>query len=410
MTDVLLTNAALLDPTAGALLADRHVLVRGGRIAEVLEGRPPAGVETVLDVRGRTLMPGLCDGHVHVTAATPDFAALERWSPTYVSARAGEILEAMLMRGFTTVRDAGGCDFGIAQAVEEGYLEGPRILFCGHALSQTGGHADMRARGQNAFESCFCCSGLGRIVDGVDAMRQACRDEIRKGATHIKLMVSGGVASPTDRITNTQFSLDEITAAVEEAEAADVYVMAHAYTPRAIARAVRCGVRSIEHGNLIDAETVALMTERGTFLVPTLSTYDALAREGLQAGLPADIHGKVFEVLDAGQKALEIAHRGGVELVYGTDLLGSMHHLWTPPALQERFQRDGVRSRLLPSIRPTGAALELLALMRSADRHPINIANSAVRWCRRVWPIPVRPMLPSRRPSPSQPKGSWVSR
>ncbi|HYG91390.1 MAG TPA: amidohydrolase family protein [Azospirillum sp.] len=340
MTDVLLTNAALLDPTAGALLADRHVLVRGGRIAEVLEGRPPAGVETVLDVRGRTLMPGLCDGHVHVTAATPDFAALERWSPTYVSARAGEILEAMLMRGFTTVRDAGGCDFGIAQAVEEGYLEGPRILFCGHALSQTGGHADMRARGQNAFESCFCCSGLGRIVDGVDAMRQACRDEIRKGATHIKLMVSGGVASPTDRITNTQFSLDEITAAVEEAEAADVYVMAHAYTPRAIARAVRCGVRSIEHGNLIDAETVALMTERGTFLVPTLSTYDALAREGLQAGLPADIHGKVFEVLDAGQKALEIAHRGGVELVYGTDLLGSMH--------QHQLREFAIRGEVQP--------------------------------------------------------------
>ncbi|HEY0832314.1 MAG TPA: amidohydrolase family protein [Azospirillum sp.] len=339
--DILFSNATVLDPAAGTLLPDRHVLIRAGRIAEVLDGRPPTGTGRTIDLRGAVLMPGLCDGHVHVTAATPDFAALERWSPTYVAARAGDILRGMLLRGFTTVRDAGGCDFGIAQAVEEGYLEGPRILFCGHALSQTGGHADMRARGQNSVEGCFCCSGLGRICDGVDAVRRACRDEIRKGATQIKLMVSGGVASPTDRITNTQFSLDEITAAVEEAEAAGIYVMAHAYTPRAIARAVRCGVRSIEHGNLIDAETVALMKERGTFLVPTLATYDALAREGLQAGLPADIHGKVFDVLDAGQRALELAHRGGVPLVYGSDLLGSMH--------QHQLREFAIRGEVQPA-------------------------------------------------------------
>ncbi|PWC41922.1 amidohydrolase family protein [Azospirillum sp. TSO22-1] len=360
--DILLANATVLDAAAGALLPDHHVLVRAGRIVEVLDGRLPGSAARTIDLRGAVLMPGLCDGHVHVTAATPDFAALERWSPTYVAARAGDILRGMLLRGFTTVRDAGGCDFGIAQAVEEGYLEGPRILFCGHALSQTGGHADMRARGQNSFEGCFCCSGLGRICDGVDAVRRACRDEIRKGATQIKLMVSGGVASPTDRITNTQFSLDEITAAVEEAEAAGIYVMAHAYTPRAITRAVRCGVRSIEHGNLIDAETVALMKERGTFLVPTLATYDALAREGLQAGLPADIHGKVFEVLDAGQRALELAHHGGVPLVYGSDLLGSMHqHQLREFAIRGEVQAaaDVIRSATVDAARLFGMEGEI---------------------------------------------------
>ena len=270
-------------------------------------------------------MPGLVDGHVHVIAATPDFAAMLRWSPFYVSARTSGILSGMLMRGFTTVRDAGGADHGIAEAVEQGYFTGPRVLFGGKALSQTGGHGDMRGRGENLIEGCFCCPGLGRICDGVDEVRRACRDEIRKGATQIKLMVSGGIASPTDRISSTQFSTDEITAAVEEAEAAEIYVLAHAYTARAVNRALGCGVRSIEHGNLIDETSADLFLERGAFLVPTLSTFRAIASEGVEAGMPAELQVKVHQVLDAGMAALELAHRRGVKMVYGTDLLGSMH-------------------------------------------------------------------------------------
>lgn len=343
--DFLITNANLLDAEAGHLVGERHIRVHDGRIASVEEGAAPTAVPDgvrLIDARGRVAMPGLCDAHVHTTAATPDFAALERWSPTYVAARAGEILHGMLSRGFTTVRDAGGADFGLARAVEEGYLDGPRILYSGHALSQTGGHGDMRSPGENGLSGCFCCVGLGRVCDGVDAVRLACRDEIRKGATQIKLMVSGGVASPTDRITNTQFSLDEITAAVEEAEAAGLYVMGHAYTPRAIARAVSRGVRSIEHGNLIDAETARLMREKGAFLVPTLATYDALAREGLQAGMPAAIHAKVFEVLDAGLRAVELAHAEGVRMAYGSDLLGSMH--------QHQLSEFRLRGALIPAV------------------------------------------------------------
>ena len=166
---------------------------------------PGGGDARVLDVRGRIVMPGLCDAHVHVTAVTPDFALLRRWSPTYVASRAGLVLRDMLMRGFTTVRDVGGADWGLARAVEEGHLIGPRLLFCGHAISQTGGHGDMRGPGEDADEP-TCLHGLGRVVDGVPAVRAACRDEIRKGATHLKLMCSGGVASPTDRISNTQFA------------------------------------------------------------------------------------------------------------------------------------------------------------------------------------------------------------
>src|SRR5262249_16620295 len=218
---------------------------------------------------------GLCDAHVHMTAATASFPDLMRWSPMYVAARAGDIMHAMLMRGFTTVRDCGGADHGLAMAVEQGFVAGPRLLFSGHAISQTGGHGDMRLPGEK-FEQCTCCAGLGVIADGGSAVRLACREEVRKGAHFIKIMASGGVSSPTHRIGNTQFSLEEMQAAVEEAEAAECYVAAHVYTARAAKRALRCGVRSIEHGNLIDEETMDLLIEKQAFLVPTMSTHEML--------------------------------------------------------------------------------------------------------------------------------------
>lgn len=325
MLDLVLSNARVLDPVSGSYLEGRHVAIQGGKIVEVDSAPIRNSAARTVDLGGRVLMPGLSDAHVHVTASTADFALLGRLSPFYVSAKSGEILNGMLMRGFTTVRDAGGADWGLAKAVQEGVIAGPRLLFCGHALSQTGGHGDMRGPGE-AFRlgQCFCCAGLGVVCDGVPDVRRACREEIRRGATHIKLMVSGGVASPTDRIDSTQFSIEEIKAAIEEAEAANIPVMAHAYTPRAINRALECGVDSIEHGNLLDQSSVDLFVKFGKFLVPTLSTYHALAEEGLAAGLPPDLHAKVFEVLDAGQRALELAHRGGVKIAYGTDLLGKM--------------------------------------------------------------------------------------
>ncbi len=322
--DLLFCNAQVLDVVGGTYQPGRFVMVRDGRIAEI-SGMRPGFDGPVIDLKGRVLMPGLCDAHVHVTAITADFAALARMSPAYIAIGATRVLRDMLMRGFTTVRDAGGADYGLATAVEEGLIPGPRLLFCGHALSQTGGHGDVRGPGEMTLNACLCCSGFGFVCDGVDAIRKACREEIRKGATHLKLMVSGGVASPTDRIDSTQFSLDEIHAATEEAEAANVPVMAHAYTARAIKRALRGGVSSIEHGNLLDESCVSVFHETGAFLVPTLSTYGALAEEGIAAGLPKAMHAKVFDVLDAGLRALETAHRGGVKLAYGTDLLGIMH-------------------------------------------------------------------------------------
>jgi imidazolonepropionase-like amidohydrolase len=325
---VIIRNASILDPAAGQLLPDRTITVEGADIVEVAESAAPLRTDDarVVDARGRVVMPGLIDGHVHVLAYTANLPAAAEQSPFYVAARASQILRGMLDRGFTTVRDAAGADYGLADAVREGYFVGPRVMFGGKALSQTGGHGDGRHRGREMLDEAYCAPSHCRIVDGVDAVRKAVRDEIRRGAEHIKLMLGGGVASPTDRIDSTQFSVDEIRAAVEEATAANRYVMGHAYTTRAVNRGLAAGVRSIEHGNLIDESSVALFRQHEAFYVPTLATYAALAEEGPAAGLPPESFRKVFEVLDAGLHALELAHRGGVKIVYGTDLLGDMHY------------------------------------------------------------------------------------
>lgn len=356
--NLLFLNANVLDVVAGTYVPDRHVVIRDGRIAEI-SGQRPAFDGPVFDLKGRVLMPGLCDAHVHVTAISADFATLVRTPPSYITAKAGQILHGMLMRGFTTVRDAGGADYGLAQAVAEGILPGPRLLFCGHALSQTGGHGDVRGAGETSLPDCFCCAGFGLVCDGVSEVRRAAREEIRRGATQLKLMVSGGVASPTDRIDSTQFSISELQAAVEEAEAANIPVMAHAYTARAIKRALRAGVDSIEHGNLLDDSCVDVFLETGKTLVPTLSTYSALAEEGLAAGMPKELHAKVFQVLDAGLRALETAHRGGVKLAYGSDLLGPMH--------RRQLGEFAIRHQVQPAIDVIRAAtVNAAALFRRA--------------------------------------------
>ncbi|MEA5365316.1 amidohydrolase family protein [Amycolatopsis sp., V23-08] len=320
---LLLRNARLLDPATGEY-TEGDLRCADGRIAEAGPGLAAADVRTE-DLRGAVVLPGLIDAHVHVTASTADLGSLPSASPFYVGAQAAHTMSGMLDRGFTTVRDASGADYGLADAQAEGLIRGPRLLFCGKALSQTGGHGDSRTRGTHVRDDHQCCAGLGRVADGVDAVRAAARDELRKGAHHIKVMASGGVASPTDRIDSTQYSADELRAIVEEAEAANRYVAAHAYTARAVNRALELGIRSIEHGNLLDDRSVELFLERDAYLVPTLVTYWALKEEGREHGLPESSWRKVDEVLGAGLAAVERASRGGVNLVYGTDLLGGMH-------------------------------------------------------------------------------------
>jgi imidazolonepropionase-like amidohydrolase len=320
---LLVRNARVLDPVSGDY-SEGDLRCEDGRVVEAGPGLTAPDAR-VLDVAGAVVVPGLVDAHVHVTAATADLAALTRFAPSYVAAHSARTMGQMLDRGFTTVRDASGADHGLADAQAEGLIRGPRLLFCGKGLSQTGGHGDVRGPGANALEDHRCCAGLGRIADGVDAVRAAARDELRKGAHHIKIMAGGGVSSPTDRIDSTQYSVEELRAIVEETTAANRYAAAHAYTARAINRALEAGVRSIEHGNLLDDSSVELFLAHDAFLVPTLVTYWALKEEGREFGLPEGSWRKVDDVLTAGLEGLERAARGGVKLAYGSDLLGGMH-------------------------------------------------------------------------------------
>ena len=323
---VLFKNALLFDGVSPEPLERASVLVEGGRIKEVSDGQITAAEAEVVDLAGRTLMPGLIDAHFHAIAVDVDIAKIGTMPRSLVYQHARVILEGALQRGFTTVRDAGGADYGLARACDTDLIQGPRVFYSGRALTQTGGHADFRDLEADAF--CLCClrgTGFERIADGVTEVRRAARDELRKGATQIKIMASGGVASPTDPIWNLQYSEEEIRAIVWEASSWRTYVMAHAYTAEAIRRCVEFGVRSIEHANLIDAETAAFCAEQGAFVVPTLVTYEMLYRLGPELGFPEVSLQKLEDVRGAGLQALELLKSAGVRMGLGTDLLGAMH-------------------------------------------------------------------------------------
>jgi imidazolonepropionase-like amidohydrolase len=281
---------------------------------------------------GRTLMPGLIDCHVHVTFSQTNIGLLAAMPQASIVLRSLPILRAMLRRGFTTVRDAGGADFALKQAVEDGVdgmVVGPRLFVSGAPLSPTGGHGDFRPRSDRLQPLGCGCYRIGstRVVDGVDAVRCAARELLQMGADQIKIMSSGGVASPTDPIAALGYAEDETRAIVAEAAARQTYVLAHAYSAQAITRAVACGVRSIEHGNLVDEAAARMMAERGAYAVPTLVTYEALAAEGERLGLPPESVAKIDQVRAAGLSSLEIFQRAGVKIAFGTDLLGASHRL-----------------------------------------------------------------------------------
>jgi imidazolonepropionase-like amidohydrolase len=326
MAMTILRNAMVLDPARGELVPDQSVTVSGGQIADVGPGLTFPDDAVVLDVARMTVMPGLIDAHTHPAVVDMDVFAMAEWPPSYVTARASRVLAGMLARGFTTIRDVGGGDFGLARAVDEGYFAGPRIRFGGKQLSQTGGAGDWRAPGRRVYDDNYYSPAIGVICDGVPEVRRAVREEVRRGAHHIKVYLSGAVDSPSDRVDSTQFSLEELRAITEEAAAANIYVAGHAYTSRAINRGLECGVRSIEHGNLMDSSSIPLFRQYGAFYVPTIVTYQTLAAKSRDGLLPGDIEVKLHEVIDGALAALEMAHAAGIPIAYGTDLFADMHH------------------------------------------------------------------------------------
>ncbi len=317
MSRLLLRHLDLIDVRAGQLLPDREILIDGREIVAVSDERISADGATVLDLGGRIVLPGLVDCHVHINVAAMGPPIL----PSLGAALASVELREMLLRGFTTARDVAGADAGFRVAVERGIFLGPRLFVSGDALTQTGGHGDSRGPAENQDQQ-----RVGSvIVDGADAVRKAVRENLRRGVDHIKLMVSGGISSPSDPLEGVQFTEAEIRAATETAASAGKYVAAHAYTDEAVYRAVDCGVRTIEHGSLISDRAAKKMAEAGAILVPTLSPYYWVATKGEELGLPSYHIEKAKIPYEATGKAIEIARRHGVTVAYGTDLYKTPH-------------------------------------------------------------------------------------
>ncbi len=324
----ILSNAFLIDCAGKEPVEGAAVVIEGERIKDVLRsgkvGALKGKVET-LDLKGRTLMPGLTDAHVHVCAVEGNIAEQHRYNPpSLIAAKSLRRVEQALMQGFTTVRDAGGADYGFREAVSSGLYPGPRMLVSGRVLSQTGGHGDKRRRSE-WIEPIDCCVGMvGVIADGADEVRKAAREQLRRDVDQIKLMASGGAMSPSDELDTTQYTVEEMRAAVEEARAVGKYVLAHAYSGSAVRRALEAGVRSIEHGNLIDEAGAKEIKKAGAYLVPTMVTYEAIWREGKAYGITEHQLQKINMAREKSVEGLTYAYRAGCKIGSGSDLLGDM--------------------------------------------------------------------------------------
>jgi imidazolonepropionase-like amidohydrolase len=319
-------NFELLDPEIGELRGGHELIVEGALIKELSAKPIKAAKAKVIDCGKRTLMPGLIDSHVHVVLSEVVIRNMESVPLTLMTARAADLMRKMLDRGFTSVRDTGGADWGLKEATDNWLLPGPRLFIAGKAIGPTGGHSDGRRRTDSGTR-CHCCNALSfsmGVADGVSDVRRAVREEMRQGADQVKIMMSGGVASPYDPLDSLQFSMDEVRAAVEEAHAFGRYVCAHAYTPEAITRAAVAGVRTIEHGNLIDDASAKLMAEKGMYLVANLVTYFEMKKRAAEYGMNSDMLAKNDLVIDGALKSLEICKRHGVPVAFGSDLLGQL--------------------------------------------------------------------------------------
>jgi imidazolonepropionase-like amidohydrolase len=329
---IVFQSARIFDGASETLRAREHVFVEGGVISEI-SARPPGSQDEIIDCGDRVLMPGLIDAHVHVYGAGLNIVRVVQSPMSYLAHFAARFLAASIDRGFTTLRDVGGADIGLALAIKDGLLGTvPRLIYGGRFISQTGGHGDFRPGDHSLEAGSFCgCSyhgdQLAVIADGADAVRQAVREELRRGASHIKIMASGGVASPTDPIDRCQYSDEEIRAAVEEADRAGHYVAAHCHPKDA---------------TMIDEATADFVAEKGAFTVPTMAIMVGLLEEGESLGLPAASLEKLKRFGDGAFLTLEIMKRAGVRMGLGTDLLGSLH--------VRQSTEFTLRARVLPPI------------------------------------------------------------
>jgi imidazolonepropionase-like amidohydrolase len=322
---MLLRNANLLLDGHAELQGLYDVLVKDDRIASISPASASYHDPGLIDLGGRTLMPGLIDAHAHITGLS--------LSPRNISSSAKEIavaaanyLHSSLMDGFTSIREAGGADHSIARLLAEGKIHGPRLFYSGRALTQTGGGADFRTPDE-VNDPCGRpgpFSVMSVIADGVDNVRRAAREELRRGASQLKVFVSGGVVFPSEsHPTIYEYSLEELRAVVEEAQGRGTYVMAHAYTDQGVRRCLLAGVRSIEHANFVSEATIAMMAQAGAYLDPTFISLVQRIESAAQTGLAPAIVENLKATVAKGRQVYRWAKRHRVPIAFGTDLWGT---------------------------------------------------------------------------------------
>lgn len=314
-------NLLLLDCTGNEPVENGWVLVEGDKIAGTGSGKGPSSGAERFDCAGMTLMPGLIDAHIHVSLFDNDLTNSHRIHyPTMHYAKALAILKDTLDQGFTTVRDAGGADAGFRVAVEEGLAIGPHVTVCGKSISMTGGHADMRLSTELSPPS--SAPFAAAVADGVDEVRKAARQQLRQGADYLKIMAGGGCASHADEPDTVQYTPEEISAVVYEANAVNKKVLAHCYSNNSMRLCADAGVYSIEHGNYLNADTARHLKQKGCWLVPTLTTYFFMSEHGERLGIPPFFLRKMKEVREFALEAVQHAMDAELDIGSGSDVVG----------------------------------------------------------------------------------------
>ena len=372
-------NVRIFNGTEPALSEPSDVTVTGNLITQIRPTAPetaPQPNQRVLDGTGKTLIPGLIDAHVHLmfAALSPQDAFTADESYIHIAAAANA--KAMLSRGFTTVRDAGGPTFGLKRAIDEGIVPGPRIYPSGAFISQSGGHGDFRLRnevprGTLGYLSSSELGGAAVIADGEAAVLQGAREQLMLGATQIKVMAGGGAISTHDPLDVTQYTEREIRAAVDAAENWGTYVLAHAYTPRSVQQAIRAGVRSIEHGHLLDERTVELMADTRTWW-----SLQAFFDDKDKVGVGGASAAKAQTMIRGTDRAYELGIKHGVQIAWGTDTLYNPAAAGRQGVQLTKLTRWFTPAEILTMATSTNAALLAMSGPRNPYAAPLGVITT----------------------------------
>ena len=368
-SQLVIKNVNIFDGKSEKLVMGQDVLVEGKLIKKIGKGISAAEAE-VIDGSGRTLMPGLLDSHVHLMLNdAPHISIYEKPWP-FVGAQAAAGAKAMVLRGFTTVRDVGGPVAGLKDAIDMGLIEGPRVLPSGAFISQTSGHGDLET---SPFKLSPYFTGIPDkatlfgwvfVADGVPEVQKAAREVLRTGATQIKVMAGGGVSSYFDPLDTTQYTLEELRAIVTEAEHWGTYVAAHAYTDFAVQQCIEAGIKSIEHGPFLQEKTLKLMAKKGVWFSPQ-AYLSAMTPEELKiTGTPAEP--KMRKVNEESEMVMKLAKKYKVKVAWGTDLFGPLEKQAKQPLEFRARKRYFSNYEILRQA--TSGNAELFKL--SGKRHP----------------------------------------